>query len=248
MEIYTKLPKDDDVRGLTNDLRKIRGRVFFRKSTRELVFQVDEAFLTASDLRERVVRSSKALGVFDVSPDALDQNVLIKLWSIATIADVRKSTLLARSAKNAIEETFAKAKLQCHMRFAATQGLKKALVPISNDPHPFGHPALQHRFVVFHVFINGRVECTPALQPLDYLNMSAEFVRETLEDARQIENILKSTRPGDRTPSKLHELRTADADRRAKACRVCDKRAKFRCECCGVRFCGVACQRTRHKS
>jgi len=232
----------------TNDLRKIRGRVFFRKSTRELVFQVDEAFLTASDLRERVVRSSKALGVFDVSPHALDQNVLMKLWSIATIADVQKSTLLARSAKNAIEETFAQAKMQSHMRFLFTQGLKKALVPISNDPHPFGHPALQHRFLVFHVFINGRVECTPALQALHYENMSAECILEGLADARQTENILNSTRAEDMTPSKLHALRTADADRRAKACRVCDKRAKLRCECCGLRFCGVACQKKSHSS
>jgi hypothetical protein len=231
----------------TSDFRQIRGKVFFRKSTRELVFQVDKTFLTASALRELVVRSSKALGVFDVSPDALDQNVLIKLWSIATIADVRKSTLLARSAKNAIEETFAKAKLQRHMRFAATQGLTKQLVPFHDDPHPFGHPALQQRFVVFHVFINGCVECTPALHTWDYISMSAECDRRTLEEVSRIENILKSTRPEDMTPSKLHALRTADADRRAKACSVCRKRAKLRCECCGLRFCGVACQRTRHK-
>ena len=236
----------------TSDFRQIRGKVFFRKSTRELVFQapsaeveeqstVDKTFLTASDLRERVVRKSKALGVFDVSPDALDQNVLMKLWSIATIADVRKSTLLCRSAKNAIEESFAKAKRQSHTRSISTQGLKKALVP-SDNPHPFGHPALQRRCIVFYVFQNGRVECFSELVPLGRS-------KEQLQQQQQQHwiNVWHSMQPDDRTLANMHKLRTADADRRAKACSVCRKRAKLRCECCGLRFCGVACQRTRHK-
>ena len=240
----------------TSDFRQIRGKVFFRKSTRELVFQVpsaeveeqstvDKTFLTASDLRERVVRSSKALGVFDVSPDALDQNVLMKLWSIATIADVRKSTLLCRSAKNAIEESFAKAKRQSHTRSISTQGLKKALVP-SDNPHPFGHPALQRRCIVFYVFQNGRVECCSALVPS--WERSDEEQRTELKDAWHWINVWHSMQPDDRTLANMHKLRTAHFDRRAKACSVCRKRAKLRCECCGLRFCGVACQRTYHKS
>jgi hypothetical protein len=225
----------------TSDFRQIRGKVFFRKSTRELVFQVDKTFLTASALRELVVRKSKALGSFDVPPDALDQNVLMKLWSIATIADVRKSTLLCRSAKNEIEKTFAKAKRHSHTRVVSTQGLKKALVP-SDNPHPFGHPALQRRCIVFYVFQNGRVECFSELVPLGRS-------KEQLQQQQQQHwiNVWHSMQPDDRTLANMHKLRTADADRRAKACSVCRKRAKLRCECCGLRFCGVACQRTRHK-
>jgi len=151
-----------------NNLKHIRGGIYFCNVIRQIVYEHpfnEGTLLTINGLKDIVMRSTWGCKApSSITASNFNGNALLKLWSIGNVKDVRNSTILHQSAKDAIVNCLKKVRKKGHCRTLRTQGLEQQLFHWSIDPHAFGHPAMQHRSVEFIVFKSGRVQMRPKLR------------------------------------------------------------------------------------
>lgn len=236
--------------------KHVRGRVYICTDSHKMCFKIhgprcDHTELVDIEVLKRliVVASQGNTSLeFPFGKNDINQLTLIKLWSIGTIKDVRKSSILLRSAKNALERSVVRARDDKRVRILNTQGLKKQIAHWKRDPHSFGHPSLRHRSIQFSVFPDGRIQMLAAFgNLLDGWNTIPKD--RIIEESLHLESLMSSFAKRHNHPisaKELNTLRIRAIQKRGKACFRCGKSAKKRCECCGERFCSKACQRAHH--
>lgn len=218
------------------------GNLYRCQNTNSIVFKLyvpqgqPEMFLTYDELAALLVTGH------DVCPNDLNMGVIHGLWAIKSMKDVAKSTVLARSAKNALSRTAAKAaRLNTHGQLA-TQGLTQQLIMYKHHPHAFAHPAIRYLALHFMVCPNGTVAVMPELCAFGLREINSRARASVVSEVKRMDDVLKSV-GSNATVQQQHDALMKDSDDKEKRCVHCTHRAKFTCACCGERFCSRVCQR-----
>jgi hypothetical protein len=236
---------------LTDTPIHVSGGVFKCPVTNQLLFlceiSSDEMkFLTTLQLGALLLR-----GIESATVDELDVATLTGLWSIGTIQDVRASTVLSQTAKNAIERSLAEARSSGVVRWLTTQGLTRQLLRWSKDSHPFGHPSVRERAVCFEVHPDAVVQMVPELNELlPSANLSPENQKKLTSYVKFLNKNWKSMDRGMSVAQMEKELfertekRAVAQNKKATACGGCGYVALVKAcsRCRKVAYCSVSCQ------
>jgi hypothetical protein len=160
-------------------MQRVSGRVFRDKDGAEF-FQLQEdqevLFCTLSELVQQFVLESDQLQILlgdkdllsnQVKPEDFDESVVRDLWSIGNLEDARR--VLMEGNLVSLQKSMVYARQSGQPRHFHTQGLLRQLIPYDKNDHPFGHPAVQHRFVVIESLPDGTLRVAPCLTTVDFV-------------------------------------------------------------------------------